>query len=305
MDELFPNRLTGERHFKHAPIALLVEIARVDNRDVSPHMHTFVEMVYVSRGSGMHSIYDVGAEEPRSYPIESGDVFLITPDLPHAYHDNNGLEVYNIIFKPEVFGDEAASLCALPGLIDFLLLEPLFREEDAFAHKLHLKQTQARQIQSYLDTIISEQRDQPQGHVLRMRAQFIEMLVMLARCFSARQEDADDRVTGGRHRAVEQALAFMQSHFNQELSLQDIALSAYLSPNYFSETFKAQVGVPPWEYLTGLRLEQATQLLRDSDRSITDIAFSVGFGDSSYFSRVFKERYQQTPSQYRKALQSR
>ncbi len=296
----FPDRLTANSHFAKGDMPLHVHLAKVLERDIEAHEHDFVEAVFVAKGQGHHEIYSADRSQSNTYPIITGDIFLITPDRKHAYRNNKDLEVYNIIFTPEIFGPETAELCSLPGLMDFLILEPLFREEDQFAQKLHLSPAQSRNIQEHLDQIIQESNDKKQGYKLCAKSVFIEMLVMLGRYFQSQMDDADQPLSDSRHRAIEQAIAFMESNFSEQLSLEDIATSVYLSPNYFSEVFKQSTGIAPWEYVTGLRLEQACALLKDTDRSITDIALSTGFSDSSYFSKVFKEKYSKTPSQYRK-----
>ena len=292
-----PRRLTADSHFKNSAYPLHVAIANVGDKDVGEHEHDFVEVVFVSEGHGQHRIeYDSG---PISYPISAGDIFLITPDLPHAYHNNNNLVVYNVIFQPRLFGTDAVALCQLPGLINFLIIEPLFREEDHFSQKLHLTPSQASVVKEHLDQIMREMELERPGYRLCSKSVLIEMLVRIGR-YTEQIESGDPELSDGRQRMLEQALQYIEQNYSEQLSLEDIATQVYLSPNYFSEIFKASIGVAPWEYVTQMRLDEAKELLLNTKRSITDIALSVGFGDSSYFAKVFKERFEQTPSAFRK-----
>ena len=306
MDEVETRLLSAHKHFTDPEFPLTVAEAHVGTNDVSAHKHDFIEAVYVHKGRGQHRMYAMDGDTYESYPIIAGDIFLIAADRQHAYYDNHDLTVYNIIFQSEIFGDAAAALSSMPGLIDFLIMEPLFREEDQFKRKLHLAPQQARYVQEQLDQIISELRNAELGYQLSAKSLFIQLLVKLGRFFSEQRSvtEIGDSADDGRQRAIEQAIRYMESNYNESLSLDDIATQVFLSPNYFSELFKRRVGVAPWEYVTQLRLDEACVLLKKSDRAITDIALSTGFSDSSYFSKIFKERFAQTPSQYRKDKKS-
>jgi AraC-like DNA-binding protein len=73
-----------------------------------------------------------------------------------------------------------------------------------------------------------------------------------------------------------------------------------LSEGYFSHHFKESVGIAPIKYLTNLRMEKAKFLLSESDLSVSAIAWSLGYGDLLYFSRIFKKIVGESPTIYRK-----
>ena len=72
-----------------------------------------------------------------------------------------------------------------------------------------------------------------------------------------------------------------------------------LNPSYFSTLFKQSCGSSFKEYLNSIRIEESKKLLAATDRSILDIALSIGFEDQSYFTKVFKKYTGLTPKQYR------
>lgn len=104
---------------------------------------------------------------------------------------------------------------------------------------------------------------------------------------------------GFRRRLVEQAVEFMNANFSKPLTLDEIASHVYLHPVYFSQLFKAEIGLPPRQYLLRIRINQARKLLAETDLSVGEIAQSCGFRTVAYFSRAFREAEGVSPSAYR------
>lgn len=92
---------------------------------------------------------------------------------------------------------------------------------------------------------------------------------------------------------------FLHQNYSRSLQLQDLADFVHLTPNYCGVLFQKLFGVPFTRYLTDLRLEKATELLRMKHIPINRIAFLVGYSDVFYFSRLFKQKYGMSPSEYR------
>ncbi|MBU8900889.1 AraC family transcriptional regulator [Corallococcus sp. M34] len=114
-----------------------------------------------------------------------------------------------------------------------------------------------------------------------------------------------------RRRVVEAAL-WMDTHSHEPIDLETTALEVGLSAFHFLRLFSKVVGVTPHQYLLRSRLRHAARLLADDTRTITDVAFDVGFGDLSNFVRTFHRaagvspgRFRQTARGERKLLQER
>jgi AraC-like DNA-binding protein len=103
-----------------------------------------------------------------------------------------------------------------------------------------------------------------------------------------------------RRRAVESAL-WIEQYSHQEVDLERLASEAGLSSFHFLRVFAAVTGVTPHQYVVRSRLRRAAQLLADEERSITDVAGDVGFGDLSNFVRTFHRAAGVSPRGYRRA----
>ena len=96
-------------------------------------------------------------------------------------------------------------------------------------------------------------------------------------------------------------MRFIHSHYQESISVEDIAREAHISKRVCFRLFQENLHMTPLEYMTSYRLRKACQRLVDTNESITQIAYSCGLGSSSYFGKVFRERYGCTPAAYRKS----
>lgn len=100
--------------------------------------------------------------------------------------------------------------------------------------------------------------------------------------------------------AVRNMVGFIQKNYSQKISLQDIALSGAVGISKCCMLFARFFDLTPNTYLNHYRLGKGLELLRQSDRTVTDIALSVGFGSASYFTETFRKFYGTSPTEYRK-----
>jgi transcriptional regulator GlxA family with amidase domain len=91
----------------------------------------------------------------------------------------------------------------------------------------------------------------------------------------------------------------MDRGYAQPLDVPALARIAHVSQAHFARTFRATLGETPHRYLQRRRVERAMFLLRETDRSVTDICFQVGFGSPGTFSRTFRDIVGRSPRAYR------
>lgn len=97
---------------------------------------------------------------------------------------------------------------------------------------------------------------------------------------------------------VEAAIEFMKENFHREIALIDLARTVNLSLSRFSSIFKTETGLSPIDYLTKLRLDRASRLLKTTFRSVKEVMVAVGYNNNSNFGRQFKRQFGATPSEY-------
>jgi transcriptional regulator GlxA family with amidase domain len=140
------------------------------------------------------------------------------------------------------------------------------------------------------------------GQMLLFDSALIQLSVLLLR--SLRGNHTTWAIASGTPRPVwaqiARAVDLMQSCYQDDLALDDLARAATMSRYHFLRSFKAHVGITPYAYLQQVRLRTAASLLQSSSRSITEIALACGFTSSSRFSAMFRRFYQCSPSTYRR-----
>ncbi len=98
---------------------------------------------------------------------------------------------------------------------------------------------------------------------------------------------------------IHSAIQYMQTHFEEKITLEQMAQRVFLSPTYFSRVFKQEIGQPFSVFLNSLRIKKSKELLLDTDLKLIDIALAVGFEDQSYFTKLFKRETGITPLKFR------
>jgi len=114
--------------------------------------------------------------------------------------------------------------------------------------------------------------------------------------------DSIFRFDGVRHaNIIHQSVHYVNTHYAEHISLEDLARRVYLSPSYFGKVFKEETGETFVAFLNRVRIEHSKELLRRKHVRLADIAQMVGFEEQSYFCRVFKKLVGVTPTHYRES----
>lgn len=101
---------------------------------------------------------------------------------------------------------------------------------------------------------------------------------------------------------IQQCLAYIHTHYQEEITLKNLADYCQISQGYLGRLFKMILNTTPYDYLIQYRLQQSLKLLISKQNNITEIAMNVGFNSVSHFIQCFKKQMSMTPKQYQKEL---
>jgi AraC-like DNA-binding protein len=267
--EGFP--LVVDRHVGHAPTGL--------------HSHDFTELVVILGGRGVHYSSD------EQYGVATGDAFVVT--TAHGYRDVENLDLVNILFDPRQLALPLAEARKIPGYHAFFALEPRYRKEHGFASCLHLDPDRLAQVSTLAADMETELRRREPGFELMAATLLMELICRLSRAYGRMRGEASRPLI-----RLGTVLSYVEQHHAEPIRATDLERIARLSPSSLLRAFTRITGMPPMRYVTRLRITRACELLRTGDGNVTEVAFRVGFGDSNYFSRQFRQVMGCTPREY-------
>ena len=140
--------------------------------------------------------------------------------------------------------------------------------------------------------------EQPEGFELELQWNLLAFWQGLYHLTAGRRQTESAPMND---RRIKQMLSFIAAHYGEKLELEQIAAAAYLSPRACGRCFQTQLGTTPFAYLTDYRVQRACEQLSATDELVSEIALRCGFGSSSYFGHIFREKTGLSPNEYRKA----
>ena len=243
------------------------------------HWHKEIELIYVRSGNCSLSITD------HSFTAHAGDLAVCESGVIH-YSDSHGMDnsLDFIIFDTSILGQ----LFQNPGFTF-----PLVTKEQLDSYGLTAR------LEALIRTVSSELTDKAPFYQDVVTSSIQTFWALLKR-FHPRA-DADQLPDGRRSRMLselQELLAYIDVHYADNISLEYAAGRMNFSPSHFSKTFKKLMGINFVTYLNMVRVEQAAQELRHTEKKFTDVALSCGFNNIRTFNRVFKEITGCTPSEF-------
>lgn len=257
------------------------------------HTHDFSEIVVITGGRGVHVL------DEEKWPVAAGDAFVLNAHEPHGYRDLDDLRLINIMFDSKDLDLRLFDLTSLSGYHALFTLEPAWRQRHQFRSRLHLNARNLDETVTLIDRLDNELSSQKSGYQFFAVSWFMQLIGHLSRCYEqAKNPDSKSLLR------IAEAIIHIEQNYTQPLGLEELAEIAEMPKRSFLRDFRNAMGTSPISYLIQFRIRRAAELLRGTDRGITQIAFDVGFEDSNYFTRQFKKQQGVSPREYRKLATS-
>lgn len=132
-------------------------------------------------------------------------------------------------------------------------------------------------------------------HALNTQSEIINWIIGLEQSICRLITQKDEQKN---HRLIARTKKYILDHFADGISLDQVAEAINISPGYLSTIFRQYTGICFIDYLTGIKIDEAKRLLRESDNKIYEIAEILGYQNAYYFSKVFKKITGMTPSEF-------
>lgn len=243
------------------------------------HTHDSYEIMVVIRGEGTCM---VGESE---YVIRPGTLFLCKPEDLHAYVISADHLLYNVMFADIVLSDNGRAV-----------MEKLSRG----AYQLANGPEELELLERICSTMESELINRHIGYECLTGSLMDQMVVSCLR----RSNELPGFAALHHDKEMERLLTYIQEHYREKIMLPMLAKFISRSPSHCGRLFLRNSGVTFTKYLLGYRINRAEELLKNSELSLTEIAFQTGFCDSAHFSKSFYRVRKMTPTEFRMKFQT-
>ena len=253
------------------------------------HWHDEFEIIYVK--SGLLTVSISG----ESYIGKAGDAFVVSPGNLHLMGSQTGtVDYFTFLFPLKYISFRT------DDMLDDKLLEPLNSGHLMICPRV--KDT-AKELCEQLIEIYEAKNDESESKITTQVRTKIILLQFILEMWKKGFVIEND--TSGRNTVEKEMVSYIQQNFTGKISLKEFGEQFHLSEKYISRYFKEHFHITLSQYITYLRLENAKQLLQDTDLSVTETAMQSGYQNVSYFIRSFQKAYAVSPLKYRKNNYSR
>lgn len=255
---------------------------------IAPHWHPEFEINVVQSGS---AVFCCNGER---YFTEVGDIYVCPPNETHSMTALDGETVHydTLLFTADAFG-------AIGERGNHALISPLVNGSARVAQPIRRGARGYDALYSSVMTAVRAAKTDIPADDLLLKGALCRFIYELYSFEHVTLRTGDSPVGETRIREV---LTYIDTHFAEQMTIDRLARLIPLSTNYFMSTFRRFTGMSIVAYITQVRIKNACDLLRETDRQIMTIALDCGFHNLSNFNRQFKKSVGCSPLQYRKSF---
>lgn len=260
-------------------------------KDIKWHWHDEFELSYVTGGK---IIYRTATKE---VTLEDGDAVFVNANTIHSLslpETPDTLQQYVHFFDNHfIAGVEG-------NVIDVNYVYPIQHNENIDIIVFKANDEKYKDFHALLRENSRLKQEKDKYYELDLRKNVCELWKFI--CESVDLVKDEKGIPSLPNKRIRESLKFIQKHYKEKITLNDIANYIHISTRECDRMFKKYLKISPIQYLHTIRLEKATSMLLDVNKSISEIATENGFASSSHFGMKFKDMYNMTPKQYREKM---
>ena len=261
-----------------------IELYEIDDAhpkyEMAHHWHTEIEIIKIVRGSLSVRLNN------REFTAVEGDVVFVNSETVHGALPEDC--VYDcIVFNPDmILGADKICGGFLADMKNHVLVvnDHFHKDDNIFTEAVEALFSAMKNGGTYFEVMAA------------MYGLFA--VILTSKYYKQVSELSEGSVKN--NMKLKTVLTFIRESYDSQITLDEMAAVAGMSPKYFCYFFKEMTTKSPVEYLNTYRIERASRKLLSTDLSVTDIAFNCGFNDLSYFIKTFKAVKGVTPKAFRK-----
>jgi AraC family transcriptional regulator len=243
-----------------------------------PNKHS----IYLSLAPRPVSLYQIRGKQSHTGFFSKGDIAITPADMS--------------VFCRWEREDRFLQISISSDFVDTVARETMDRENLELIPQFH---TRDRQIEASVMMLLGELQQENTGSSLYVESLTNLLAINLIRQYATSNTHLAIREGGLPQHQLMQVLEYIDAHLDRDIKLVDLAALLDMSQFHFSHVFKQSMGIPPYQYLLQQRIERAKLLLKQTERSIVEIALDCGFSSHSHLSKQFRQFTGMTPTAYR------
>lgn len=246
------------------------------------HWHEDIQFIYVLEGKiNIKTLHDTTTIHP-------GDGVFINKNVTHLVEHEGTCHYYSFVFPDYFlkfyFGSPAAAC-----------VERITRSSQISVYPFTKKISWCDDVIMSLRELSELEKDKTEFYVYEVLVHLSALWLTFEKNITLKFQKTSDLL----NERMQTFLSYIEMHYAEEISLEQLAKSAHVSRSECMRCFKSSVQMTPYKYLIEYRLSKASELLLSTDESIGSIAISVGFHQVSHFGKCFKEKTGYSPRVYR------
>ena len=253
------------------------------------HWHDSMEIIYIKYGIGIVQV------DFETYTAEAGDIFLIPPGHLHGLRgiSKKRMEYENIFFDMSFLGSDSVDLCSQKYLL------PVINGKIPLPSHVGKEDSSYASISACLNACDHLCAMHSAGYELAVKGNLMILFSILVQLKTGENTHSAPQKNMQKLKTV---LARIERDYDKKLTVNDMADECGYSPSHFMRWFKDVTGTGFAAYLIEYRLNKASLSLRNTNDTILSISEQNGFDNLSNFNRLFKKRFEMTPSQFRRQI---
>lgn len=255
---------------------------------VALHWHEEMEIIYVVDGAVKVSVRNT------EYTVRGGEIILVQPQTIHEIkqHDEDSAFYFNILFRFSALESGAEDVCREK------YFEPIYTRRMLMPEYVDTSHPLNAQLTPLIKKLLVNPHYQRFHDELIIKSRLFEMIYHIFRyCERADKSTAYEDIV---YEKLKLSLRYLEENYAENITVEQIASLSNYSESHFSKLFKQLTGESFNQYLKNYRLETAANRIMNEKTKISEIAVACGFSNLSYFSRAFYDKFQMTPSEFRK-----
>ncbi len=263
------------------PIELYCIDKTHDRYEMVSHWHSELEIIRILDGRLNIKLNN------NVYTAERGDIFFVNPETVH------GAAPEECVYECIDF-----NIDFLSGLCDGIryFVDGVFNGE-----YLIKEEVKDRELKNASNDVFEALKLRSSGYKFKVIGALYKMLgIIVDGHFYTQSTGIPEDLASKNIPKLKNVISFIHKNYDSQILLSDMAAAAEMSPKYFCYFFKEMTRKTPVEYLNAYRIEKASKKLLNTSMSVTEIAYSCGFNDLSYFIKTFKQQKGVTPAAFRK-----